>query len=120
MVMMFANRVLWWAGVGLSRIGLGGLNLWLIVGALALAVLPAGAVYVYQSGKLASAVEAARSDEREACTRRVVEIERQINEEAERREAAAREAEADVSALETSKEIEAACKADKLCREHGK
>ena len=119
MIKMLLNRALWLGGTALGSVGLGGINLWMLAGAAALAVVPAGATYVSLKISHAHALGKVRGDERAVCERRVAEIERRINEAVADRERAAREAEDTVASLETPKEIEEACARESSCRDRG-
>lgn len=119
MIKMLLNRALWLGGTALGSVGLGGLNLWMLVGSAALAVVPAGSVYLYQASKISSARALATAEANAVCTRRVAEIERRINEAVADRERQAREAEDTVASLETPKEIEEACARESSCRDQG-
>lgn len=120
MISILVNRVLWLVGVGLGRIGLGPIGFWPVLGALALAIVPAGIVWAKLSLSHAEEIGRVRGDERAACEVRIAEIAATINADAERKIAAAREAADAVRDATTDKEIEEACATDKDCREHGR
>ncbi len=127
MIQLLFGRMQYLLGWGLSAVGLGGLSWAGLALPVALAVLPAGGVWLYQEGRMADAERAAQlrekmtaANERERCTRNIAEIERRIRLDVENKVAAAEEAAAAVAEVVTPDEIKQACAREVSCRQHAK